>query len=207
MRPPVRPTHSLSSSEATGANDTDTHVGGGHDHDDDVQKPKPLPAPTLPTPEEILEHNLTHIPYRPWCRYCVMSRRPNDPHKSRFLKRTVPLLVGDYCFIRSSTDEILQTVLVVRMYPFRLLMAIHVDSKGATDEYTINRLCEFVKSTGVKHLVYLSDQEASLRTTFEEAIKRLAADGELTQACLRRAPLARANPMASLSALFKHSQT
>ena len=68
------------------------------------------------------------------------------------------------------------------MYPFRLLMAIPVDTKGATDEYTINRLCECVKSTGVKQLVYLSDQEASLRTTFEEAIKRLAADGELSQA-------------------------
>ena len=128
MRPPVRPTVSLTPSQAK-AKDADDHVGHAHDAAEDVQVPKPLPSPVLPTQQEILDHNLTRNPYRSWCKYSVMSRRPNDPHKSRVLQRTVPLLVGDYCCLRSATDEILQTALVVRMYPFNTLRGIPVDSK------------------------------------------------------------------------------
>ena len=129
-----------------------------------------------------MEHNLTHIPYRTWCKYCIMSRRPNDPHRSKATKRTVPLLVGDYCFLRNSSDEILQTVLVVRVYPFRMLLAIPVSAKGATDEYAVSRLVDFIKNVGVNQFVHISDQEASLRATFEAAIQRLVVDAQITQA-------------------------
>ena len=57
---------------------------------------KQMPSPRLPTADEIATHNLTHLPYKSWCRYCIMSRRPNEPHRSKGpLHRDVPLLVGD----------------------------------------------------------------------------------------------------------------
>ena len=68
------------------------------------------------------------------------------------------------------------------MYPFNLLAAIPVDAKGATDEYTGNRVTDFIKNTGVKNFVYLSDQEGSLRATFQAAIRQLATDGDIAQA-------------------------
>ena len=32
------------------------------------------PSPTAPSPAEIEEHRLTHIPFRNWCRECMMGR-------------------------------------------------------------------------------------------------------------------------------------
>ncbi len=36
--------------------------------------PKALPDPYQPTKEEVDQHNLTHLPYRSWCRHCVRGR-------------------------------------------------------------------------------------------------------------------------------------
>ena len=80
-----------------------------------------------------------------------MGRRPNAPHRSKGpFSRDIPLLVGDYCFLRDSNDNVLQTVLVCRMYPYQMLCAITVSSKGAVDSYAVQRLASFVANTGVK---------------------------------------------------------
>ena len=36
--------------------------------------------PADPTPEERSRHDLTHLPYRPWCPICVEARAVEDPH-------------------------------------------------------------------------------------------------------------------------------
>ena len=36
-----------------------------------------------PSPQEVLEHNVTHLPYRAWCETCVASRGVDDPHRRR----------------------------------------------------------------------------------------------------------------------------
>ena len=41
-----------------------------------VQPGECLPAPKSPSAKEIAFHNLTHLPYRSWCRYCAAARRP-----------------------------------------------------------------------------------------------------------------------------------
>ena len=33
-----------------------------------------------PPKAEVIEHNLTHIPFRNWCRYCVRGRAVNGTH-------------------------------------------------------------------------------------------------------------------------------
>ena len=38
------------------------------------RKTKKLQEPKMPTRTEIEEHNLTHLPYRSWCRHCVRGR-------------------------------------------------------------------------------------------------------------------------------------
>ena len=41
----------------------------------DGEKPTPtLTVPTKPTEAERVEHEVTHTPPRPWCRYCMMGR-------------------------------------------------------------------------------------------------------------------------------------
>ena len=121
----------------------------------EARKAQPMPAPKYPSLEEIEAHTITHIPYRTWCRWCVMGRRPNMPHRSRnsVWDREIPILVGDYCFVRSIADDALQTIFVGRIYPFQAIIAIPCSAKGSFDEYAISRLMEVDKSTGVKTLV------------------------------------------------------
>ena len=38
-----------------------------------VVVPKGLPSPSLPSKAEVEHHNLTHLPYRTWCPFCVAA--------------------------------------------------------------------------------------------------------------------------------------
>ena len=68
------------------------------------------------------------------------------------------------------------------MYPFHALIAIPVETKGQFDDYAVDRLASFIRSTGVKDLVYMSDQEGSLKSFFQTTFNLLASNGELVKA-------------------------
>ena len=105
-----------------------------------AQVPKGLPEPKPPSIEAQRRHELTHWPYAIWCPYCVMGRRNNSPHfRSRGGARNVPLLVLDYCFVRTADESDLVTVLVAKLYPVRRAFACILDMK-ATDAYAVARL-------------------------------------------------------------------
>ena len=41
------------------------------------------PEPSEPTRQERIEHEKTHLPYRSWCRVCVMAKGREDPHSQK----------------------------------------------------------------------------------------------------------------------------
>ena len=43
-------------------------------HDKAARDAKALPRPNEPTDQQRATHNLTHLPYRSWCEYCVKSK-------------------------------------------------------------------------------------------------------------------------------------
>ena len=47
------------------------------DEEEEWRKPKTLTSPMRVTAEEKTLHELTHIPYKPWCKYCVLARARN----------------------------------------------------------------------------------------------------------------------------------
>ena len=137
---------------------------------DDAQRPALFKAPTTPSAADIAMHDLTHMPYRSWCRHCVACRRGNTPHVSKLdAPKTIPLLVADYCYIRESKDQDVTTVLVCRFYPWRVSFATVVDMKGR-DELAIRRVSAFIRNCGVTHFAYRCDQEKSLLALIDEAI-------------------------------------
>ena len=56
-----------------------------------------MKAPGKPTELEVMEHNLTHLPFRSWCKICVQSKSKLNP--SRILKSRQQVLQMDYSFI------------------------------------------------------------------------------------------------------------
>ena len=45
-----------------------------------TEKPLVNRSPYAPSRQEVIEHNITHCPYRSWCRKCVMGKAKCDPH-------------------------------------------------------------------------------------------------------------------------------
>ena len=48
---------------------------------DEVRKPSPAARPYTPTKAEVYEHEVTHLPYRTWCKHCVKGRGVSTPHR------------------------------------------------------------------------------------------------------------------------------
>ena len=154
------------------------------DVDEDIvcQPAAPLPEPVVPTASQIAAHNITHLPYRSWCPYCVAARRPNSRHLRSKTEdqKSSPMLVADYCFMKDNQDEELTTVLVARLYPAKAILATVCSSKGV-DEQVISRVASFVKDSGYTKLIYRSDQEPALRALLEKAFQKASSD-QLQQA-------------------------
>ena len=54
----------------------------------DVEPPQTAPSPELPSAKVVEEHRHLHIPYRDWCKFCVLGQGPPptdavDPRGSR----------------------------------------------------------------------------------------------------------------------------
>ena len=63
------------------------------------RKTKKMQDPKMPTRTEIEEHNLTHLPFRSWCRHCVRGREKELPHKRMSgIQGEMPELHVDMCF-------------------------------------------------------------------------------------------------------------
>ena len=69
------------------------------------RRPVRVQDPRMPTREEVLEHELTHLPYRSWCRHCVRGKGKVIDHR-RQGQREVKIreLHCDYCFMGNSDE-------------------------------------------------------------------------------------------------------
>ena len=61
------------------------------EHNDEVEPLKMAKDPKLPSAEAVEEHRCLHIPYRAWCKWCVMGRGRGDQHRSG-PEPTIPII-------------------------------------------------------------------------------------------------------------------
>jgi hypothetical protein len=54
--------------------------------------------PKLPSQQDVEDHRCSHIPFREWCRHCVLGRGRGDPHL-RTAGPMIPIVGLDYFFI------------------------------------------------------------------------------------------------------------
>ena len=99
----------------------------GNDFQDagDVRSWKKMIDPTLPSQEEIDLHELTHLPFRNWCRHCVKGCGLETSQKK--VERDVGAIPEDhfdYCFLSEDVgaDNML-TVLVARDRDSRMTLS------------------------------------------------------------------------------------
>ena len=118
--------------------------------------------PRLPSPREVEEHNLTHLPYRNWCPHCVRGRGKDlDHRKSLDEDRHIREFSFDYCFPGDDKGSKL-TILVGRERVTGMTMASVVPVKGTSGQFAAMKVIEFIKECGAQgsEIILNSDQES-----------------------------------------------
>ena len=162
----------------------------GIDAEEEAQQPIGFRDPGVPTAAQIAEHNLTHIPARPWCTHCVRGKG-KDKHSRRlhgaFAEDHVPRVRLDYCFLTETLDETegehgeeestrassSMTVLVMQESQCRSVWAYSVEHKGSSEAWVIDQIAEDLDTVGLRNdrIIIKSDQEASANDIANEVSK------------------------------------
>jgi hypothetical protein len=143
--------------------------------DDEVQKGirkiAKLGEPREPTAEERKEHEMTHLPYRNWCRHCVRGRGKEAAHcRQDAVEGALHELHFDFAFMGEEDEpKKCVTMLVVRERRSRMTLATAVPSKS-TGQFVVNRVMAFMKEIGVENLdvIAKSDQEPAIKHLIDE---------------------------------------
>ena len=64
----------------------------------DVEPLRVARDPKLPSLDDVESHRCSHIPFRDWCRHCVLGRGRGDPHL-RTGDSSIPVVGCDYFFV------------------------------------------------------------------------------------------------------------
>ena len=114
-------------------------------------KPRAPQDPVQPTRCEVIEHNLTHLPYRSWCPHCVNGHGKTLPHFSQDPDEMyqVPMVSVDRHFMGTKEDEEKsQPILATKDRESRKVFAQVVPSKGASHPYPVKALLQNIDNLG-----------------------------------------------------------
>ena len=178
----------------------------------DVEPLKKARDPKLPSAADIAEHELTHIPYRDWCKWCNLGRGRGIPHRHGG-DSAVPIVGIDYFFITSegvkrrkelefeenssgetallaarSSGEIIKCLLI-RCFQSKELFTYCIPVKGADeDDYSAGLVSSAVFWLGHLELIFKGGNEKALQAMIDRAmqlIRTRVAEGS-SDASLRR---------------------
>ena len=152
----------------------------------DSRSMKKMIDPCLPTRAEIDEHEMTHLPFRNWCRHCIMGRGKERGHfKAERDQDAVAEIHIDYCFpcgagvkprnLREKASEAAgnMTVMVLRDRDTRMTAAAVVPRKGTTGDFAAKRAAAFCTEIGYSgvSIIMKSDQEPAMKAVVEEVAR------------------------------------
>ena len=128
---------------------------------------KGVREPRQQTEKERREHSLTHVPFRNWCKACVLSRSKENTHRPRTLyerknqdKTTIQL---DYMFLWCDGHCKVLTMTETKTGYTCTTMVL---AKGSGDRYAVHALKQMIDEVG--------DPEANIQTDSEGAAVDLA---------------------------------
>jgi len=131
-----------------------------------------LPVPKLPSKTEQEIHNLTHIPFAPWCQCCVATRAKEDARKEEargdVTDRGKPIISFDYGYTFMEEEEEEKqygTCLYVAESETKAVMAIPVLAKGTVSlKQVTEEIVRFSMSTcGGQPIILMADGERATK--------------------------------------------
>ena len=170
------------------------------DDPEEVQDSKVAPSPSLPSKAEVEEHRITHLPFRSWCKECIMGKALGEQRSSKHPPSKIAIIGIDYFFMTKdglvTRDELaseyskdaegnsrltqarnegnIVKCVIIRCSATKMIFAHVVPVKGADDD---GQVCDLVASglqfIGHTKLIVRADGEPALQKLLTETIKRL----------------------------------
>ena len=127
-----------------------------------VRKPTRTADPTLPTEADVRDHELTHLPYRSWCRHCVRGRGEVLDHR------------------RNGAEKETKCILLARDAKTRNSMATEVPKKACCMSFQRRGLSA---EMGMEHcdVVIGHDQEPAIKDLVKEIARKRAPGRTISQ--------------------------
>ena len=166
--------------------------------DEEEQDAEPLKVardPKLPSEDDVECHRCSHIPFRSWCRWCVMGRGRGDPHLTS-AGSSIPIVGLDYFYIddesvkkreeldyekdaagEAALDEEraagnLVKCMVVRCASTKCIFGHVIPRKGADEEdFSANLVVEDVSWLGHTELMLKGDNEPALQALIARSLE------------------------------------
>ena len=123
-----------------------------------VSNVKPLKSPAAPSRQEMLEHSITHYPFRSWCAHCVRGKCKASKHVATGNSESseTPIVGFDYAFLSDrgrkrdeseeddEVDDVTLKVLVGHDSKSKVCTAIPVPQKGLdAEEWSVRESLKF----------------------------------------------------------------
>ena len=122
-------------------------------------------------------HNLTHLPFRSWCPYCVQGKAVSHPHVKRKAEEAdVPVISSDYMGLKHREPEEGQNPIIVTVDRKTKTKFAHVLKAKGVDHYAVE-ICARDLTTGLGYnkFVLKDDQEPAIKSLREAVIRRVGA--------------------------------
>ena len=118
--------------------------------------------PQQPTEQEVQEHNMTHIPFKPWCELCIARKGRQDKHHlESHSSSTFSVVSFDFGYADRGTDDSL-TVLFMHDRSTKMMHAVPTPAKGGRSlPYLTQELCRFITWLGHQEVCLRTDNEPS----------------------------------------------
>ena len=165
------------------------------DIEEEAEDVKMAPDPGQPSDKQVELHRRSHIPYRCWCKWCVLGRGRGIPHR-RKSDPMIAIIGLDYFFITGSgvktRDELKEfeaspegkqkldearrrgevvKCIVIRCAKTKAIMAHVVPCKGADEEgYVAHLVTEAIEWMGHTKVILKADNEPALQALVRQVL-------------------------------------
>ena len=123
-------------------------------------------------------HEVSHCPYRAWCRSCIAGRGLSDPHSAiDHREDAIPTIAVDYAYLGEQDDDEkaspLLPLLILKDSRSRFIGSEVLPSKGTVHRYSVDTLVRMCVAIGWPVFFLKSDQEPAIVNLKEVTIKVL----------------------------------
>ena len=134
-------------------------------------RPTYLRQPKQPSKQERELHNMTHIPFQPWCVVCQEAKGRASQHRKKQASTKTSKIQLDYAYIRQPQEKEPTTILTWVESLTGLAGSLMTTKKGVT-QAQLDAVITFIKRQGFSQSTLQSDGEPALVKLVEEIGKQ-----------------------------------